>query len=248
MVSKSKNDWIQNHYRVINSFPFVIGVLYYTEVQNKEKEKPQTRFIHALDLQKFGTAFNEEEQFQKLYQREKSLFFPLEDVFVEENVLFQVFRRLEGYLLTHYIKKHFPLELNEVLRFADQMIEHLLTLYEVDQFTIVHPQNLIISPSKEVRFLYGGPSGIIPKGLMITNDKKAEMLYDSYGMGALIYHMISGKSPMTNGLKIPPISQYLTDCPTELEELVTRSLSFDMEKRPTLEEFQKQLSQLAGSE
>src|SRR5690606_1073028 len=121
---------------------------------------PQTRFIHALDLQKFGPGFQEEESFQKLYHREKTLFFPLEDVFVEEKVLFQVFRRLEGYLLTHYIKKHFPLKLQDVLRLAVQMIEHLLTLYEKDQFTIVHPQNLIIGSNREVRFLYGGPSGV----------------------------------------------------------------------------------------
>lgn len=241
MVIKAQGDWIKQKYQILNSFPFVIGVLYYTEVQTEEK---QTRFIHALELKKFGLNPDQTNVLPKLMERDQTVFFPLQEVFIEDEMLFQVYHRLEGYLLAHYIKKHFPFELKEVLSLMRQITDCILRLYQQDQFAIVHPQNIIINSDKVVRFLYGGYADSLPKGMMLPKDKKAQMLYDSYGLGVLMYQMITGNSPMANGLKIPPISEYLSECPAVLDELVIASLSFDMEKRPTLEEFREKIDQL----
>lgn len=234
---------IQNKYKVVNTFPFVIGVLYYTEVQQKEKGK-QTYFIHGLDLKRFGLNSEKVNWTEKLYNRKETVFFPLIEVFIEEDILYQVYQRLEGYLLAHYIKKHFPIDIKQVLLMARQVVRHLLYLYENDQFTIVHPQNIIVSRTGELRFLYGGPRQL-PKGIVSTQEsKEVDQLYDSYGLGVLLYQMLTGKSPMKNGLKIPPLRQLLTNCPQELDDLVMRSLSFDAEKRPSLKEYNQIVKQL----
>lgn len=246
MVMKSHGELIDNKYQIINSFPFVIGVLYYTEVQHKEKGK-QTCFIHGLDLKRFEPRSEQVDWIEKLYNRKETVFFPLEEVFIEEDILYQVYKRLEGYLLVHYIKKHFPIDVKNVLRMAQQVVDHLLQLYEEDQFAIVHPQNIIVSRNEKLRFLYGGPAQNLPKGMVFTQQsKEVDQLYDSYGLGALLYQMLTGKSPMSNGLKIPPLHQFLSNCPPKLDDLVMRSLSFDVEKRPTIAEFDKSFKQLVS--
>ncbi len=247
MVMKTYGERIDNKYQIINSFPFVIGVLYYTEVQQKEKER-QTYFIHGLDLQRFEPRSEQKDWIEKLYHRNEAIFFPLERVFIEDGVLYQVYKRLEGNLLVHYIKKYFPLDLPRVLRMIQQVVDNLLHLYEENQFAIVHPQNIIVSREEKLRFLYGGPTSYLPKGMVFTQpSKEVDQLYDSYGLGALLYQMLTGKSPMSNGLKIPPLHQFMSNCPPKLDNLVMRSLSFDAEKRPTIKEIDKTIKQLVSS-
>ena len=244
---KTQNELINHKYKILNSFPFVIGVLYYTEVQQKAKDQ-LTCFIHGLDLQRLGLSNQEEKWIEKLYHRNENIFIPLEEVFIEEAILYQVYKRLEGYLLVHYIKKHFPLPLNNVLKMIQQVTNHLLALYEEDQFAIIHPQNIIVSRDEKLRFLYGGPTQHLPRGMVFTqSNKEADQLVDSYSLGALIYQMLTGKSPMAKGLKIPSLQQLLSECPSALNDLVMRSLSFDADKRPRIEEFKDAVSQLVSS-
>lgn len=240
---KSRGEWIDGRYQVLNSFPFVIGVLYYTEVENKEKVK-QKRFVQALDLKKFESLQKEEELLEMLPKRDQSIFFPLQEILLEDQLLYQVYTELEGYLLAHYIKKHFPLQLSDILHVARQVIAHLQALYEQDAFAIVHPQNIIVSAERSIRFLYGGGADLLPKGTMLGQGKKAEMLYDSYGLGVLVYQMISGNLPTAGGLKTPELTEFLPTCPKPLNQLVMRSLSFDMAKRPTIDEYQLTIDEL----
>ncbi|MFC7442714.1 hypothetical protein [Laceyella putida] len=231
MRLKEQGEMINGTYRVLKTFPFVIGTLYYTEV-SLDSGIAYTRFIHALEL----GAMPQQVEPEAISARDESVFFPVREVFVEDGVLYQVFRRLEGILLAHHLIQHSPLNLKEAVWIARGIVNHLLRLYGENQLTIIHPQNIVLTPGKAIRFLYGGAWGTIPKGVVPQVDQKTNQLVDSYTLGALIYRMLTGKNPMGVGLTIPPISTYCAECPPELDEWVSRTCSFDLHKRPTISE------------
>jgi serine/threonine protein kinase len=215
----------------------VIGTLYYTQFHSDHGDL-HTRFVHALDVE----PLKERLVLESIPLRDETVFFPIREVFVEEDVLYQVFHRLEGTLLAHYISQRSPLSLDETVWLARGIVNHLLRLYEEGQFTLVHPQNMVLTPGKALRFLYGGRLGMLPKGagmdlMQLAQNCEMDRLYDSYTLGAMVYRMLTGKNPMAQGLTIPPISTYCSECPSELDELVMRSFSFDLNKRPKIEEF-----------
>lgn len=243
---KAQGEWIRDTYRILKAFPFVIGVLYFTE--GNTKQGPQTRFIHALDVR----AVSENIQEEQLLARDDSVFFPVREVFKEDGILYQVFYRLEGNLLAHYIQQNAPLPISDMAWMVRGITGHLLRLYKDGSFTIVHPQNIIITSGNAIRFLYGGPIGGLPKGIgadRLDHEAALEMnhLYDSYTVGTLIYQMLTGKNPLAAGIEVPPISTYRQDCPGELEELVMRALSFAIRKRPKIGEIFGVLDRLAES-
>lgn len=231
MRLKEQGEMINGKYRVLKTFPFVIGTLYYTEVK-LDTGITYTRFIHALEL----GAMPKQVEPEAVLARDELVFFPVREVFVEDGILYQVFRRLEGTLLAHHLIQHSPLNLKETVWIAREIVDHLLRLYGEDQLTIIHPQNIVLASGKAIRFLYGGSWGILPKGLAPQVDQKTNELVDSYTLGTLIYRMLTGKNPMGVGLTIPPISTYCSECPPELDEWVGRACSFDLHKRPTMSE------------
>ncbi|MBA4495777.1 hypothetical protein ACFO25_20010 [Paenactinomyces guangxiensis] len=245
MEMKVQGEWIRNTYRVLKSFPFVIGILYFTEVSSRTRGL-QTRFIHALDVR----AVSDKIQKEQILSRDDAVFFPVREVFIENDILYQVFHRLEGKLLAHYLHQNTPLSISEMCWIVRGITSHLLRLYEEHQFTLVHPQNIVLAPGKAIRFLYGGPLGALPKGVGkgmgdFLDDRETDYLYDSYTLGVMIYHMLTGRNPMASGLFIPPVSTYCPNCPPELDELVTRAISFDIKKRPKIKEIARFLDRLA---
>ncbi|AUS07588.1 hypothetical protein C1X05_01085 [Laceyella sacchari] len=231
MKLKEQGEMINGTYRVLKTFPFVIGTLYYTEAR-QESGIVCKRFVHALELDAMPHQVEPEE----VLARDESVFFPVKEVFVEDGVLYQVFRRLEGNLLAHHLIQHSPLNLEETVWIARGIVNHLLRLYGEKQLTIIHPQNVLLTPGKAIRFLYGGAWGTLPKGLAPQVDQKTNQLVDSYTLGTLIYRMLTGKNPIGVGLTIPPISTYCKECPPELDEWIERTCSFDLHKRPTIAE------------
>ncbi|MBA4603012.1 hypothetical protein [Thermoactinomyces mirandus] len=234
MKEVREGEWIKAKYRVIKRFPFVIGTLYYTEYHLGQEV--HTRFVHALDLHLSGKNLN----FRSLLERDDQVFFPISEVLVDEDreLLFQVFRHLEGTLLAHYLGKHAPLSLKEAIEFGRKTVRHLLRLYDVGQFTLVHPQNMVLTSARSLRFLYGGERGALPKGLAGSGGEntRVNQMYDSYTVGVFLYQMLTGKNPMAQGLTIPSVSCYRNDCPFELDQFVLRLLSLDINKRPGVEE------------
>lgn len=230
-----EGEWIKAKYRVIKKFPFVIGTLYYTEFHRGQNEL-HTRFVHALDLHLLSKNPN----IRSLLERDDQVFFPISEVLIDEDreLLFQVFRRLEGMLLAHYVGTHAPLSLKETIEFGQRTVQQLLRLYEVGQFTLVHPQNMVLAPGRSLRFLYGGKKEELPKGLAGSRggDSRIDQIYDSYTVGVFLYQMLTGKNPMAQGLTIPPISSFRNDCPSELDQFVLKSVSLDIKKRPGVEE------------
>jgi serine/threonine protein kinase len=246
MNVKAQGEWIRGTYRVIKAFPFVIGTLYYAEMKVPGRGV-HTRFIHALDKMALVGEIDPE----AVQDRDEAVFFPVREAFVEEDVLYQVFRRLEGTLFAHRLEHHSPFSLKEAVEIARKITVQLLRLYDQDQFTLVHPQNMVLTSGGALRFLYGGRFGILPKGagvMPVRDDegRRRDQLYDSYTLGVLIYRMLTGKNPMAAGLKVPPISRFCPHCPRELDELVERALSFDPDKRPGINETADFLDWLAG--
>jgi serine/threonine protein kinase len=257
MLMKEKGEWIRESYEVIQAFPFVQGVLYYTAYRNRneaesEGEPVRTRFVQALDAR----AFHGEDghDLEKLLMRDDDAFFPLQDVFIEDGVLYQVYRKLEGTLLAHYLYHTLPLPLDQAMWILRRITGHLLRLYDQDQFTMVHPQNVLLVPGGAVRFIYGGPVGLLPKGGLhpqpSLDGQRREDPYDAFTVGALAYTMFTGNSPTAFALDLVPIRQFRQDVPEELENWIMRTLSFNPEQRPTIEEmdrfFHKMTAKIEG--
>ncbi|TCS94250.1 hypothetical protein EDD58_104119 [Hazenella coriacea] len=241
---KAQGEWINHKYRVLNAFPFVIGVLYFAETKTKQGDS-QTRFIHGLEIKPVSKQIQRE----KILIREDAVFFPIREVFIENDCLYQVFQSLEGTLLAHHLQQKTPVSLDEMTSVMRGVTYQLLRLYKNKQFTIVHPQNIMITSDKGIRFIYGGPLGALPKGPSLdlgdpNKARKLDNLYDSYTIGVMIYQMLTGKNPMSTGLLIPPISTFCKDCPKELDQLISRALSFNIHSRPQVEEIADVLDKL----
>lgn len=228
MEFKQKGESIRGKYQVLNAFPFVEGVLYFTALTDSDQadsSAPSTRFIHALKLKKQMS----ELELKELLHRHEDIFFPVEDVFVEEGILYQVFEKMEGDLLGIYMLQSAPLSLAETVDILKKIANHLMNCYDRGQFALVDPQNIVITKSGHIRFLYGGP-----KKLLSYEHPEAE---DVKKVGSLLYTMLTKKHADEQTGQIEPLRQERQDVPIELEGLLMRSLSPDPLKRPRVQEF-----------
>lgn len=252
-MMKRKGARIRGVYRVLQAFPFVQGVLYYTEVdppQASEGTSPRpTRFLHGLDLHQVGRSAD----LRSLLKRDSYAFFPLQGLFVEEDVLYQLFGKMNGILLAYHLFRSVPLSMDEAIHILRRASGQLVRIHEKGQFTVVHPQNMLLT-ADSVRFLYGGPSGLLPKlrgesaaGAEETSlDRRLEkeQMMDVYSLGALAYIMLTGTSPAP-GKQTKPIRAFRSDTPAELEHLVMQSLLADPRSRPRLEDLWRSLNRVS---
>ncbi|MEW9031948.1 MAG: hypothetical protein AB2404_04370 [Planifilum fimeticola] len=228
MSIKGKGEKIRGKYRVIEAFPFVEGMLYYVEEEGGDF--PRTRFVHAID----GLSGIDVDELR--ISRHEDILFPLQDAFVEEGALHQVFRRLEGTLLAHSIEKDGPLPLDEALWILHGVSNQLLRLYELGQFTVVHPQNILITSGKAIRFIYGGPVALMPGWI---GDEEAggvsqRRSFDTFAVGALGYALLTGKRFTSQAPNPAPIRTFRSDVSPVLEKWVMRACSLDPSARPPL--------------
>lgn len=229
MVVKGNGEKIGGKYRVIEAFPFVEGVLYYVEEEGGDF--PRTRFVHAID----GLSDIDVDELRM--NRHEDILFPLQDAFVEAGVLYQVFHRLEGTLLAHSIEKDGPLPLDEALWILHGVSIQLLRLYEFGQFTVVHPQNILITPGKAIRFIYGGPLALMPGpigGGEAEEGLSRRRSVDTFALGALGYTLLTGKRFTSQAPNPAPIRTFRSDVSPVLEKWVMRACSLDPSARPPL--------------
>lgn len=240
MKMKQKGERIRDTFRVLQTFPFVQGALYYTEVapprQGGETSLSlPTRFLHGLDIRmvRKGT------DLRNLLKRDRNAFFPIQGLFVEEGILYQVFGKLDGNLMAHHLYRSVPLPLPQANHILKCVSGHLVRLQEQGLFTVIHPQNMLLT-SDSVRFLYGGPFGLLPKTRGGSPDaadpavarQQADSM-DAYSLGALAYIILTGSSP---GGKLLPIRSYRKDVPQQLEQLIMQSLLADPSTRPRVKD------------
>ncbi|MBA4494520.1 tetratricopeptide repeat protein [Paenactinomyces guangxiensis] len=230
MFLKEKGQWIKQYY-VMNRFPFVEGMLYYVALSpdsqdNSEESGMSTRFIHALD----SSTLPENLDLDSLFQRNEDVFFPIEEVFVEDDILYQVFTKMEGTLFAFYLSQSAPLSLAESMNLLKTICDQLIQLNEENQFTLVHPQNMFLDTGNRIRFLYGGNATLSLKPL-----QEPEIVFQ---VGSMLYTMLTKKWIEANG-EIERPRKSRADIPLELENILIRSLSPDPSKRPNIQELSR---------
>jgi tetratricopeptide (TPR) repeat protein len=223
---KQKGERIRGSYEVLSVFPFVEGVLYFTSVK-KEAEEGTTRFIHAVKLK----TQPEEHELEELKKRNSEVFFPVQDVFIEDGILYQVFERMEGDLLGVYLMRSAPLPMAEVANLLKNITSHLLQCYDDEQFALIDPQNMVLQSDGHLRFLYGGPNRLFGHYRQETEDVKK--------LGQLLYFMLTKERIDDKTTQIDSIRSSRSDLPLQLEGLLLRSLSNDAIKRPRIHDFWK---------
>lgn len=246
MNKKRQGEWIRDTYQVLHSFPFVKGVLYYAEIPSHGSREaggslPVTQFIHASEWNSVEGVSS----WDKVLRRDSAAFSPLEALFVEEGICYQVFGPLEGTLLAHNLYGSELLPLGEAAHILKSIADHLLRLHQNNEFALVHPQNILVTPDS-VRFLYGGPVGTIPgpgdDPRELNSPYETDETRAVYLLGALAYTLFTGAAP-TPG-EAPSIRRYREDVPMGWERLILNSLREDAAWRPRLAEIRDGLERV----
>lgn len=238
MQIKQQGERIKRSYQVISAFPFVDGVLYYTTYDSFDPEEAPTRFIHAIQLE----TVPDENTITQLPLRNERIFVPLQEVFVEDGVLYQVFEKMEGNLLGIYLYQNAPLALGEVSQITKTVADHLMECESVGEFALIDPQNMVIEEDGTVRFLYGGPPSVFPKEKASTYSE-AELAEQ---LGELLFLMLTGENMEDHKSKLRPLRSLRAEIPVELESWIMKSVSPDPVMRPPLHELWKWAQEFGG--
>lgn len=233
MKVKQKGERIHQSYLVLHSFPFVYGVLYYTICHSKDGEQVN-RFIHAIPWDQENKDY--EKLVNLLQTRNKKIFIPISEVFQEDGVLYQVYEKIEGDLFGIYLHRNAPLPLEEATQYLMKITEACLKNYGEKKFFLISPQNMVIDPQKQIRFLYGGPMKFLPhaRGAKELAEWEAEDVKD---LAELVFFMLSGKSVDQVSAEERSLQAFCSDVPDELEALFQQALLPKREERPTMQQF-----------
>lgn len=231
MKRKRSGEWISYTYRVLDVFPFVQGVLYYSAVEGGDwgsgGESQPTRFVLAVG------EWKREEKARKLVERDDAAFFPVEEDFVDEGVLYWVFRPLEGDLLAHRLLKAGPLPLGEVQGLLSTIFSHARRLAPKGEYAVVAPLNILETKDGQVRFLYGGAASDLPGS--IIPDVEKQWVFD---IASLAYQLLTGQ-PLPDGAAVPSLRRQRREIPAALDVLIRQALSPKAAARPTLNRLEK---------
>ncbi|WP_028777647.1 tetratricopeptide repeat protein [Shimazuella kribbensis] len=230
MEIKQQGERIKRSYQVISVFPFVDGVLYYATFDSFDPEETPTRFIHAIQLQPVP----DEDTIAKLPLRNENIFVPLQEVFVEDGILYQVFEKMEGNLLGIYLYQNAPLALGEIAEITQTISNHLMECESQGEFALIDPQNMVIEEGK-IRFLYGGPISVFPTE-NANAYSEAELAQQ---LAELLFVMLTGQNIDEHKNKLRPLRSLRDDTPVELESWIMKSVSPDPAMRPPLHELWK---------
>ena len=184
----------------------------------------------------------------------------------EAGYSFIVMQYVEGETLASRIQRK-PIEVREALDIAVQIAD---ALAQAHSYRIIHrdvkPQNVMLTASGQVKVLDFGLARVIREGSLIDSAAETESVpglvmgtvpymspeqvrgealdarSDIFSFGAVLYEMLSGRSPfqaesiggtMSSILtKEPaPLARYSSDIPDELQRMVRKALSKDKEGR-----------------
>ncbi len=227
MDVKQQGERIKRNYQVISVFPFIHGVLYYTLYNSFDAEDTPTRFIHAIQVE----TTPDEKTMSQLPLRNEEIFVPLQEVFVEDGVLYQVFEKMEGNLLGIYLYQNAPLSVGETSQITQIITDHLMKIESTGQVVLLDPQNMVIEKDDRIRFLYGGPQIVAHE-----RSDEAELVKQ---LGELLFLMFTGDKLEDHVRELRPLRSRRSDVPIELEAWIIKSASPDPSLRPELHDLWK---------
>ncbi|WP_258840770.1 hypothetical protein [Mechercharimyces sp. CAU 1602] len=240
---KRRGEWIRHAYQVDSLFPFVQGVLYdtiYHSTGHEHEVDGRRYIIQAMKVQ----AINGLQGVETLMKRDESAFIQLHEVFVEEDSLYQVYKKLEGQLLAYRLMEG-KMDWRESVHVLRSIVQQLMVMRENGEMTVVHPQNTILPPGGRVQFLYGGSKEILVKeGDMSPATSRSDEAANVYAIGMIAYMMITGISPVENPFYIQSLRSRCPEVPEYLSFQVMSSLAVQPQPRPTLDQWGEVLHQM----
>lgn len=228
MEMKRQGETIRSIYEVIHAFPFVEGVLYY--VSAPASPGRSTRFVHGLSAR----LLPQHARVERLLDRDDTIFFPVQEVFIEDGVLYQVYRRVEGDLLAHRLAQG-RMPFADAADLLKKLLMQMRRMAESAQMAVIHPLNIIITPQKEPRLLYGGPVDLLPS---LGGRWEHEAMN---AWASLAIHVLTGR-PYMEGEPENGWAQSIPGIPGVWVDIVTRALSADPSARPNIVEAWEALS------
>lgn len=178
--------------------------------------------------------------------------------------LYLVMERVPGRTLHEVVTEEGPLSVSRAAGIAQAVADVLAYTHAED---IVHrdlkPSNLMLTPTGDVKVLDFGIAAALeplpgetrftaahaaPGSAPYMSPEqaagRAEPAGDLYSLGCVLYELLTGRAPFTQGsvfmiyqqhmtAPIPPLSGHRPDVPTELQDLVSRLLEKKPEQRPS---------------
>lgn len=221
----------------------------------------ETNEIVAIKI--LSAQYVEEEEYLERFRREAGLAERLQhpnivrilDHGIEDGVHFLVMEFVEGLTLDKLLERKGRLSVEETLSYAEQTCAGLQAAFQVG---VVHrdikPANLMITPDGTVKIMDFGIArmesleGLTKSGMFLGTPRyiapemargaRVDVRSDLYGMGLIIYQMLTGIPPFDADnpwavLRLqleadpPPIHQTRPDVPQWLESIVFKALAKD---------------------
>ena len=176
----------------------------------------------------FGRREAAKENARHLLKRDDAAFFPVEEAFVDEGVLYWVFRPLAGNLLAHRLIQSGSLPPEEVRKVLSAIFGHARRLASKGEYAVVDPLNILGDDGRE-RPLFIRGSGRQP----------TRYCHSGCGKAVGIRHRLPGipvadRSIAAGGSCVPPLRRYRSDLPAAWDGPIRQALSSDPASRPTL--------------
>lgn len=169
------------------------------------------------------------------------------DIFQREECLYIVEDYFAGVSLKELLKDRGACSEKNVLQWARQLTEILIYLHQQQPHPIIYrdlkPANIIIDEQQQARLIdfgvareykpeqeedtvYIGTRGYAaPEQYAASGQTDART--DIYGLGATLYHALTGVNPNVHPWQMPPVRQANPAISVQLEKIITKCLAYD---------------------
>ncbi|MBS7531657.1 tetratricopeptide repeat protein [Hazenella sp. IB182353] len=204
---------IGDGYQILRSFPFIEGILYFTV------KDQHSFFIHAIDRHKKNNA---------TLKRDPRFFVPIRHTFEVDQVYYHVLTQLEGDLFAFYLQQYAPFAMSEAKSKMEALIVTLSQMKKDGLYAHVHPQNMLLQGSQQLRFLYGGDQTAFSQQI----DSRETV----WQLASLLYTYLTGEW-ITPDKPPKPIHQLRPEVPSDLATLLDGVLREKKEFLPDYDAF-----------